>query len=65
MPFIEFHIERGLSESRKLELLRRTIEVVHESIDDDPKLVNVVVHEYPAENLMVSGRVKDRSLDNV
>ena len=30
MPFIEFHIERGLSESRKLELLRRTIEVVHE-----------------------------------
>jgi 4-oxalocrotonate tautomerase family enzyme len=57
MPFIQFHIAAGLSESRKRKLLQQITEVVHEAIDDDPKLVNVVLHEHPALNLMVSGRV--------
>jgi phenylpyruvate tautomerase PptA (4-oxalocrotonate tautomerase family) len=45
MPFIEGRIERGLSDSRKRELFRQIIDLVHKAIDDDPKLVNVVVHE--------------------
>ena len=59
MPFIQFHIAAGLSDARKRKLLQQTIEVVHEAVDDDPKLVNVVLHEHPPLNLMVSGRIDD------
>jgi 4-oxalocrotonate tautomerase family enzyme len=63
MPFIEFHIASGLSDSSKRKLLQQAIEVVHEAIDDDPKLVNVVLHEYPKLNLMVSGRIDGQTRD--
>jgi 4-oxalocrotonate tautomerase/trans-3-chloroacrylic acid dehalogenase beta subunit len=57
MPFIECHITAGLSEPRKRQLIRDIVAVTHEAIDSDPKIINVVLHEYPAANLSVSGRV--------
>ena len=58
MPFIECHISAGLSEPRKRQLIREIVEVTHEAIGSDPKIINVVLHEYPAVNLSVSGRIE-------
>jgi 4-oxalocrotonate tautomerase family enzyme len=57
MPFILCHIKPGLSDSRKRQLMREIIAVTQEAIDDDPKLTNVVLHEHPAVNMSVSGRI--------
>ena len=58
MPFIECHIAAGLSEPRKRQLIREIVEVTHEAIGSDPKIINVVLHEHPAVNLSVSGRIE-------
>jgi 4-oxalocrotonate tautomerase len=58
MPFIECHIAAGLSEQRKGQLIREIVEVTHEAIGSDPKIINVVLHEHPAANLSVSGRIE-------
>ena len=58
MPFIECHIAAGLSERRKSQLIREIVAVTHEAIGSDPKIINVVLHEHPAVNLSVSGRIE-------
>ena len=58
MPFIECHIAAGLSEQCKGQLIREIVEVTHEAIGSDPKIINVVLHEHPAVNLSVSGRIE-------
>ena len=58
MPFIECHITAGLSEPRKRQLIREIVEVTHDAIGSDPKIINVVLHEHPAVNLSVSSRVE-------
>jgi 4-oxalocrotonate tautomerase family enzyme len=58
MPFIECHIAAGLAEPRKRQLIREIVEVTHEAIGSDPKIINVVLHEHPAVNLSVSGRIE-------
>jgi 4-oxalocrotonate tautomerase/trans-3-chloroacrylic acid dehalogenase beta subunit len=58
MPFIECHIAAGLTERRKGQLIREIVEVTHEAIGSDPKIINVVLHEHPAANLSVSGRIE-------
>jgi 4-oxalocrotonate tautomerase len=57
MPFIECHITTGLSEARKRQLIHEIVEVTHDAIGSDPKIINVVLHEHPSVNLSVSGRV--------
>jgi 4-oxalocrotonate tautomerase family enzyme len=57
MPFIQCHLAEGLSDERKRQLIRDIIVVTHDTIDDDPKLINIVLHEHPAVNLCVSGRI--------
>jgi 4-oxalocrotonate tautomerase family enzyme len=57
MPFIQCHLTEGLSEVPKRQLIRDIIVVTHDAIDDDPKLINIVLHEHPAVNLCVSGRI--------
>lgn len=57
MPFIECHITTGLSDGQKRQLLRKIVAATREAIDDDPRLTNVVLHEHPAVNLSVSGRI--------
>jgi 4-oxalocrotonate tautomerase len=58
MPFVECHITAGLSEPRKRQLIREIVEVTHKAIGSDPKIINVVLHEHPAVNLSVSGRIE-------
>jgi len=59
MPFIVCHIAEGLSEPRKRQLIREIVEVTHDAIGSDPKIINVVLQEHPAVNLSVSGRIGD------
>ncbi len=57
MPFIECHIKAGLSEQRREDLMRDIIQVTHDSIGSDPKIINVIIHEHPAGNISVSSRI--------
>jgi 4-oxalocrotonate tautomerase family enzyme len=57
MPFIECHIASGLSEPRKAKLIRDIVNVTHQSIGSDPKIINVILHEHFEYNMAVSGRV--------
>ena len=58
MPFIECHITTVLSEARKRQLIHEIVQVTHAAIGSDPKIINVVLHEHPAVNLSVSGRIE-------
>jgi 4-oxalocrotonate tautomerase/trans-3-chloroacrylic acid dehalogenase beta subunit len=57
MPFIECHIKKGLSPERREQLMRDIIQVTHDSIGSDPKIINVIIHEHPAENISISSRI--------
>ncbi|AJK50104.1 tautomerase family protein [Burkholderia plantarii] len=57
MPFIECHIKQGLTRERREQLLREIIEVTHDAIGSDPKIINVIIHEHPAGNISVSSRI--------
>ncbi|ACC75488.1 tautomerase family protein [Paraburkholderia phymatum] len=57
MPFIECHIKKGLSQARREQLMRDIIQVTHDSIGSDPKIINVIIHEHPAENISISSRI--------
>ncbi|HVE06273.1 MAG TPA: tautomerase family protein [Paraburkholderia sp.] len=57
MPFIECHIKAGLSRERRAQLMRDIIQVTHDAIGSDPKIINVILHEHPAENISVSSRI--------
>jgi len=57
MPFIECHIKKGLPQDRREKLMRDIIQVTHDSIGSDPKIINVILHEHPAENISVSSRI--------
>lgn len=57
MPFIECHIKTGLTPERREQLIRDIIQVTHDSIGSDPKIINVILHEHPAENISVSSRI--------
>lgn len=57
MPFIECHIKAGLTQARRTQLIRDIIQVTHDSIGSDPKIINVILHEHPAENISISSRI--------
>ncbi|HXZ07143.1 MAG TPA: tautomerase family protein [Paraburkholderia sp.] len=57
MPFIECHITAGLTQTRREQLIRDIIQVTHDSIGSDPKIINVILHEHPAGNISVSSRI--------
>jgi 4-oxalocrotonate tautomerase family enzyme len=57
MPFIECHIKSGLSQERREALMRDIIQVTHDSIGSDPKIINVIIHEHQASNISVSSRI--------
>ncbi|WP_042877530.1 tautomerase family protein [Cupriavidus necator] len=52
MPFIECHIKAGLTQE-----IRDIIQVTHDSIGSDPKIINVILHEHPSENISISSRI--------
>jgi 4-oxalocrotonate tautomerase family enzyme len=57
MPYIECHIKQGLTRERREKLMRDIIQVTHDSIGSDPKIINVIIHEHPAENISISSRI--------
>ncbi|MGF6597923.1 4-oxalocrotonate tautomerase family enzyme [Paraburkholderia sp. GAS448] len=57
MPFIECHIKASLTQERRTQLIRDIIQVTHDSIGSDPKIINVILHEHPVENISVSSRI--------
>src|ERR1700733_12332810 len=57
VPFIECHIKTGLTLERREQLLRDIIQVTHDSIGSDPKIINVILHEHPPENISISSRI--------
>jgi 4-oxalocrotonate tautomerase/trans-3-chloroacrylic acid dehalogenase beta subunit len=57
MPYIECHIATGLTKARKTQLIRDIVQVTHESIGSDPKIINVLLVEHPADNMSISGRI--------
>jgi 4-oxalocrotonate tautomerase len=57
MPFIECHITHGLTPDRRRKLIHDIIEVTHDAIGSDPKIINVILHEHDPENVSVSGRI--------
>jgi 4-oxalocrotonate tautomerase family enzyme len=57
MPFIEAHITGGLSCARKWRLIRDIVQVTHEAIGSDPKIINVLIQEHEETNMSVSGRI--------
>ncbi len=57
MPFIECHVKAGLSAARREQLMRDIIQVTHDAIGSDPKIINVILHEHPQENISISSRI--------
>ncbi|AUT65329.1 MULTISPECIES: tautomerase family protein [Paraburkholderia] len=57
MPFIECHIAAGLTPARREQLMRDIIQVTHDAIGSDPKIINVILHEHPRENISISSRI--------
>jgi phenylpyruvate tautomerase PptA (4-oxalocrotonate tautomerase family) len=57
VPFIECHINTGLTPARREQLIRDIIQVTHDAIGSDPKIINVILHEHPATNISVSSRI--------
>jgi len=57
VPFIECHIKSGLSQERRVQLIRDIIQVTHDAIGSDPKIINVILHEHPAGNISISSRI--------
>jgi 4-oxalocrotonate tautomerase/trans-3-chloroacrylic acid dehalogenase beta subunit len=64
VPFIECHITAGLSPARREQLIRDIIQVTHDSIGSDPKIINVILHEHPAANISVSSRINGEEFRN-
>lgn len=60
MPFIECHIKTGLSQERREDLMRDIIQVTHDAIGSDPKIINVIIHEHQASNISVSSRINGK-----
>jgi len=57
MPYIECHIATGLTKAGKTQLISDIVKVSHESIGSDPKIINVLLFEHPADNMSISGRI--------
>ena len=57
MPYIECHIAAGLTKERKTQLIRDIVQVTHEFIGSDPKIINVLLFEHSADNMSISGRI--------
>ncbi|HTR06209.1 MAG TPA: tautomerase family protein [Paraburkholderia sp.] len=57
MPFIECHIGATLTPALRDQLMRDIIQVTHDAIGSDPKIINVILHEHPPGNISVSSRI--------
>jgi 4-oxalocrotonate tautomerase family enzyme len=61
MPLIQCDLETGLSDDEKRNLVRRLMEVTHQTIGSAYGHINIVLREHPSSNLGEAGEV-DRGL---
>ena len=64
MPFIECHVKTGLTPEARRKLMKDLIQVTHEAVGSDPKIINVILHEHAEDNLSVSGRIGGQPFDD-
>jgi 4-oxalocrotonate tautomerase len=58
MPQLLCKIPAGLlTPAKKKEMLREIIQVTHEAVDSDPKIINVVVLEIERADYAINGEV--------
>lgn len=55
MPYIQCDLEAGLSDTEKMDLIRRMTEVTHKAIGSAYAHINVVLREHPRSNLGEAG----------
>ena len=65
MPYIQVDLPAGLSETRKAELCLEMRERVHNAIGSPREFINVVVREWPPENLLVAGQTPCSHIEEV
>ncbi|QCP54876.1 4-oxalocrotonate tautomerase [Trinickia violacea] len=51
--------------ARREQRIRDIIQVTHDSIGSDPKIINVIVREHPAESISVSSRINGEDFRKV
>jgi len=57
VPYIQVDLSQGLSPERKAELAFEVRERVHRAIGSPREYINVVLREWPRENLLVAGEM--------
>lgn len=58
MPQLLCQIPAGLlTDAKKKEMLREIVQVTHEAVGSDPKIINVFVHEVEPLDMAVNGEV--------
>ena len=65
MPYIQVDLPAGLSEDRKAELCLEVRERVHRAIGSPREFINVVLRDWPRENLLVAGKTPRGHLEEV
>lgn len=55
MPYIQVDLREGLSSETKQALNRDLVEAIHQAIGSAYHQINVVLREWPAENLAEAG----------
>jgi phenylpyruvate tautomerase PptA (4-oxalocrotonate tautomerase family) len=51
--------------ARREQRIRDIIQVTHDSIGMNPKIIHVIVHEHPAETISVSSRINGEDFKKV
>jgi len=65
VPYIQVDLPAGLSEDRKAELCLEVRERVHRAIGSPREFINVVLRDWPRENLLVAGKTPRGHLEEV
>jgi len=65
VPYIQVDLPTGLSENQKAELCFEVREPVHQAIGSPREFINVVLREWPRENLLVAGRTPRSKFEEV
>ena len=56
MPYIQIDLQKGLSKAQKSELTQEVVKVVNGAIGSSVAHINVVLREWPTENIVEAGQ---------
>jgi 4-oxalocrotonate tautomerase len=65
VPYIQVDLPQGLSEERKAALCLEVRERVHRAIGSPREFINVVLRDWPRENLLVAGETPRGQLEEI